>query len=191
MTTRSLFLAAGLLLLSACGQGFDPFKVQASSSALCQHISNQQFQVPSDVQAEFEKLPASMRQGVQISRTFSFDVGATLPAELESKLTAQVLLTDITVSATQDSASLGFVDSAQVTLAPPADGSLQQRVFSWTRTEAEPRVIAWAGESFDVVPYLQAGALTYEVTLVGTLPSGDVTVNVDSCAAATLELDYM
>ena len=178
-------------LLSACGQGFDPFVLQAKTSALCQSIENQQFQVPSDVRAEFEKLPVEMRQHVAISRTFAFDVGATVPAELDSKLTAEVKLTSITVSAIESSASLGFVDSAKVTLVPPAGSALTQQVFEWTRTEAEPRKISWAGEGFDVLPYLQAGALTYEVTMVGTLPSGDVSVNVDSCAAAALQLDYM
>lgn len=185
---RTLILSS-LVVLAGCNG--NPFFVEAQTAALCQHLSGQRFQVPSDVRAQVEALPPELQHGVSVSRTFAFDVNAQLPPELEQMSDLQFALTSITLTAVQDSVDLGFVDEAHVTLQPAAGSSLVARQFDYSRTEEAPRVVRWDGEAFDVAAYLQSGDLQYQVALVGELPAGDVVVDVEACAAASIRVQYL
>ena len=181
---RTSLFTLGLLALSACGS-FDPFFVEAQAQAVCQHIPNQRFQVPADVRAQFALLPPEMQSaGIEVSRTFDFDVSAQVPTELKDMVDLQFKLTSIKLTARTDSIDLGFVQEAHVTLQPAAGTSLEQRTFDYVRAVPQPRVVSWNGDAFDVAAYLQSGNLKYVVSLTGTLPEGDAVVDVDACAAA-------
>jgi hypothetical protein len=187
---RSVILSTGFFALPACGN-FDPFFVEAKAAAICQHLPNQRFQVPTDVREQFALLPPEMQQGVEVSRVFDFDVSAQVPPELQQMADLNFKLTSIQLTATAESAHLGFVQEAHVTLQPAAASGLAQRQFDYVRVEPQPRVVSWNGEAFDLAAYLQSGNLRYVVSLTGTLPEGDVVVDVDACAEAALRLDYL
>lgn len=186
---RVLLTSSLLFVLASCG-GNDPFIIQAKAAQVCQHLENQRFIVPAEVRDAFAQLPPEMQRGFEVSRAFDFDVNASAPAEFKSMLDAHVGLTSITIRAAEGSSDLGFVDEAHVTLQPVAGSTLEQRQFDYVRTEVAPRQVTWNGEAFDVAAYLSSGSLRYLVSLVGTLPEGDVVVNIDACAEATITLDY-
>lgn len=182
-------LLAGALFLVGCSA--DPFFLEAKAVAVCQHLPGQRFRVPADVREQYARLPPAMQQGLEFERTFDFDVKAELPPETGAMLEAHFALTSVrmtTVNATDD---LGFVDEAQLQVQPQASSGLVARVFDYARTEAAPRSIHWSGEAFDVAAYMQSGHLTYTVSLVGSLPPGDVLVDIDACAEVAVKLDYL
>lgn len=188
---RTTFFSLGFLTLSACGS-FDPFFVEAQAQSICQHIPNQRFQIPEDVRAQFALLPPEMQSaGIEVSRTFDFDVSAQVPAELKDMINLQFKLTSIKLTAKAESVDLGFVQEAHVTLQPAAGTTLEQRTFDYVRAAPQPRVVSWNGDAFDVAAYLQSGNLKYVVSLTGTLPEGDVVVDVDACAEAGARFDYL
>lgn len=186
MFRASLLMVAGLVLA-----GCNPFFLEAEATSVCQHLSNQHFQVPSDVRAQVALLPPEMQRGVAVSRTFDFDVSAQLPPELQEMVDMRFALTSVKITAVEGSTDLGFVDEAHLSLAPAASSGLEARQFDYLRTETAPRIVSWNGDAFDVAAYLESGSLRYVVSLVGTLPTGDVTVDVDACAEAALRLDYL
>ncbi len=52
--------------------------------------------------------------------------------------------------------------------------------------------LLWNGRDLrDVAAYLQSGDLQYQVSLTGSLPAGDVVVDVEACAEATVRLEYL
>jgi hypothetical protein len=185
MNRIALFL--GCATLVACG---NPFSVEGRAP-VCQHLEKQTFEVPPDVRAQVEALPAELRQGVQVSRNFQFDVSTQLPGQWQSLVQSQFALTSITITAVEGSVDLGFVDQAQVTLKPQAGVTLPARTFDYARTEAAPRAVRWRGEALDVGAYLDTGSLNYEVSLLGALPRGEVVVDVDACAEVTAQLNYL
>jgi hypothetical protein len=188
---RTTLITVTAVVVSACGN-FDPFFVEAKAAAICQHVPNQRFQVPDDVRAQFALLPPEMQAaGVEVSRTFDFDISAQLPPELKDMVDLNFNLTSIKLTATAESTDLGFVQEAHVTLQPAAGTTLAQRQFDYVRTQPQPRVVTWNGDAFDVAAYLQSGNLKYLVSLTGTLPAGDVVVDVEACAEAGARLNYL
>jgi hypothetical protein len=185
---RSLLAAALLVVLAGCD---DPFFVKAKAASVCQHLTNQRFGIPADVRAQLAQLPPELQRGYEVSRVFDFDVSAQLPPELSQLLKSRVALTSIKITAPQGAGSLSFVDEAHVTLQPRAESGLESRQFDYLRTEAEPRQVSWSGEAFDVAAYLESGNLRYLVSLVGTLPEGEVVVDIEACAEAQVTLDYL
>lgn len=184
-------LVAVVVAVSSFSCGTDFTAVEAKTSALCQQITGQQFEVPSDVRAVYEKLPVQMQRDVEITRSFAFDLGSVIPAALTEYVTPVVKLGDIAITAQDGSGSLDFVSTAIVTLVPPASSGLTQQSFSYVRESEDVRVIRWASDDFDITPYLTSGSLNYEVTLSGRLPSESVVVDVNSCASASATLDYL
>lgn len=169
----------------------NPFFLEARAAAICQHLPAQRFQVPTELREQYARLPSAMQQGLSMQRTFDFDVNAQLPPELKEMVSARFGLTSVRLTVVEGSAHLGFIDEAHLQL-QPADGTgLEARQFDYLRTEAEPRVLGWNGEAFDVAAYLQTGNLKYSVALLGALPEGDVVVDVDACAEAVVKLDYL
>ncbi|MFO0594049.1 MAG: hypothetical protein U0228_02060 [Myxococcaceae bacterium] len=185
---RSALLVACVLFVAGCD---DPLQVQLQAASVCQHLTGQKFVIPDDVRAQVAMLPPELQHGVSVSRTFDFDVKAKLPPELKDLVDSHVALTSIRITAAQGSADLGFVDEAHVTLQPAAGTGLTERQFDYVRTEAAPRTVEWQGDAFDVAAYLESGNLKYLVTLVGTLPAGDVVVDIDACAAASVDFTYV
>ncbi|MFZ5441512.1 MAG: hypothetical protein ACOZQL_16010 [Myxococcota bacterium] len=185
---RPLILSSLVVLAGCTG---NPFFIEAEAASICQHLTGQRFQVPTDVRQQLEALPEELRSHVAVSRTFAFDVTAQLPVELQQMSDLDFALTSISLTAVQDSVDLGFVDEAHVTLQPGTNSSLPARQFDYLRTEEAPRTVRWDGESFDVAAYLQSGDLQYQVSLVGGLPDGDVVVDVEACAAATIRVQYL
>lgn len=183
----SLLIAA--LAFAGCVE--DPFFLEAKSVAVCQHLKAQRFQVPSELREQYERLPPAMRQGIELERTFDFDVSADLPPETAAMLESRFALTSIRMSVVNAEDHLGFVDEAHLQLRAGASSGLEQRVFDYVRTEAEPRLIAWDGSAFDVAAYLESGNLKYTVSLVGSLPQADVLVDIDACAEVKVKLDYL
>ncbi len=185
---RPAVLCVGSLVLAGCG---NPFFIEGKAAAVCQHLTNQRFQVPSDVRAQVEQLPPELRQGVEVSRVFDFDVSAKVPPELKDMLDSHFALTSIKLTAVEGSTDLGFIDEAHVTLQPLAQSTLEARRFDYVRAEAAPRVVRWNGDAFDVAAYLEAGNLRYLVSLIGSLPQGDVVVDVEACAEVGVKLQYL
>lgn len=185
---RALMAASLLVVLAGCD---DPFFVKAKAVSVCQHLTNQRFGIPSDVRAQIAQLPPELQRGYEVSRVFDFDVSAQLPPELSQLMQSQVALTSIRITAPAGTGSLGFVDEAHVTLQPSAESGLESRQFDYVRTEAEPRQVSWSGDAFDVAAYLESGNLRYLVSLVGTIPEGDVVVDIEACAEAQVTLDYL
>ena len=184
---RALLAASLVLFLTACD---DPFFVQAKAAAVCQRLENQKFQVPTELREAFMQLPPEMRQGVSLARTFDFDVNAELPAEYRELVAMKVQLTSVKLTVVNDGADLGFIDEGHLQLEPGAQSGLAARSFDYVRAEEAPKSISWQGEAFDVASYLQSGTLKYTVSLTGTLPPCDLVVNVEACAAATVDVDY-
>lgn len=182
-------LLAGALFLVGCRD--DWFFLEAKAVAVCQHLPGQRFQVPADVREQYARLPPAMQQGLELERTFDFDVKAELPPEAGAMLEAHFALTSVRLTTVNAADDLGFVDEAHVQLQPQPSSGLAARVFDYVRTEAAPRSIHWSGEAFDVAAYVQSGHLEYTVSLVGSLPPGDVLVDLDACAEVAVKLDYL
>lgn len=188
---RTALITSTVLFLTGCGAAFDPFFIEAKAAAVCQRLEGQTFQVPTEVRAAWDQVPASMRQGISLDRTFDFDVNAQLPAEVKDLVNMRVALTSVKITVTNPEANFGFIDEAHLALVPVPESGLESRNFDYVRAEAEPRVISWNGQAFDVAAYLESGTLKYNVSLVGTMPPADLVVNVEACAEATLRLDYL
>ncbi|MDP2272731.1 MAG: hypothetical protein Q8N23_09090 [Archangium sp.] len=187
MIRSSLVFAA--LVFAGCAE--DPFFLEAKSVAVCQHLPAQRFQVPGELREQYARLPPAMQQGLELQRTFDFDVSSELPSETAAMLESRFALTSISLSVVNREDHLGFIDEAHLQLQPGASSGLEERGFDYVRTEAEPRAIAWNGSAFDVAAYLESGNLKYTVSLVGSLPPGDVLVDIDACAEVKVKLDYL
>lgn len=184
MLLRSV-LAGGAVLLVGCAQ--DPFFLEARAVEVCQHLPAQRFSVPPGYSA----LPAGMQLGLELERTFDFEVTAQLPPETAEMLESQFALTSVRLTVVNPEDHLGFVDSARLQLQPENGSGLEPRVFTYVRKEEAPRAVGWAGEAFDVAKYLESGTLKYTVSLLGSLPPGDVLVDVDACAEVKVKIDYL
>lgn len=185
-------LLAASVLLTACGSGtFDPFFVEVKAAAVCQRLTGQKFQVPSELREQWANLPPQLQQGISLDRTFDFDVNAQLPPELEDMVNMHVALTSVKLTVVNPEADFGFIDEGHLALVPTAESGLEARSFDYVRSEAAPRVVAWSGQAFDVAAYLQSGTLKYTVSLTGTMPPTDLVVDVEACAEATVRLDYL
>lgn len=176
------------VLLAGCSA--DPFFLQARA-AVCQHLPGQRFQVPAGVREQYARLPEAMQRGIQLERTFDFDVRAEVPPETEAMMETHFALTSARLTTVDAADDLGFIEAAHLQLKPQPSSGLQARVFDYVRTEAAPRTLSWNGEAFDVARYVQAGTLTYTVSLVGSLPPGDVLVDLEACAEVAVKLDYL
>lgn len=185
---RTALLAAALLFV---GCSDDLFFLEATAAAVCQHLPGQRFEVPAEVREQYARLPSAMQQGIELERTFDFDVKAQLPPETEAMMETHFALTSIRLTTVNAADDLGFIDEAHLQLKPQAASGLEERVFDYVRTEAAPRSVHWNGEAFDVAEYVQSGNLKYTVSLVGSLPPGDVLVDIDACAEVAVKLDYL
>lgn len=183
----TFFAAAGLLL----GCSFDPFVLEARAAAVCQHLPAQRFEVPSSLREQYALLPAGMQRGLELERTFLFDVRPELSPEAEAMLEARFALTSVRLTTVNEAEHLGFLEEAHLRLQPPAASGLEARTFDYVRTEAAPRTISWNGEAFDLADALGSGTLAYSVALVGSLPPGDVVVDLEACAQAAVTLDAL
>ena len=178
-------LGTAALLLVGC---VDPFFLEARAVAVCQHLPAQRFEVPTALREP----PLAVRRGMELQRTFDFDVSAQLPPETAAMLQSHFALTSVRLTAVNPGDDLGFVDEARLQLQPGTSGSdLEARVFDYLRTEEAPRMVAWDGAGFEVAAYFAAGNLKYTVSLVGSPPARDVVVDLDACAEVTVRLDYL
>lgn len=175
-----------VLVLTGCDQLY----LEAQVPALCQHLDHQSFAIPAELRARYEQLPVEMRTGLELARTFDFDVKMQVPPELQH-LESRFALSSVTVTAVDGTPDLGFVEAASVSLQGPDDSSLAPHTFSYQRTEAAPKRVLWRGEDFDLSPYLQTGTLRYAVSMTGTLPEKDVVVDIDACASASVKVNYL
>lgn len=182
-------LLAVAMALVGCAE--DPFFIEGKASEVCQHLPAQRFGVPREVREAYARLPVAMQQRVLLERTFDFDVSAELPPETEEMLKAQVSLTAVRLAVVDPSDDLGFIDEAHFQLHPGAGSALEAQTFDYVRSEEAPRTVTWAGQAFDVAAYLASGSLRYTMSLVGSLPPGDVVVDIDACAAVSVKLDYL
>jgi hypothetical protein len=185
---RSSLVVCGLLLVGCAN---DPFFLEAKATEVCQHLPNQPFRVPSELREQYARLPPAMQQGLQLERTFDFDVSANLPPETAAMLDSRFALTSIRMATVNPDEHLGFIDEARLELHPGERTGLRSRDFEYVRTEAAPRAVSWNGEAFDVAAYLESGSLKYTVYLVGSLPPGDVVVDIDACAQVAVKVDYL
>ena len=138
---------------------------------------------------QYALLPQAMQHGLEVERTFTFDVKPELPPEAQAMLETHFALTSVRVTTVNPEDHLGFVDSAHVKVLPQSGSGLEPRTFDYVRTEASPRSVSWNGDSFEVGSYLQSGTLAYSVSLVGSLPPGDVLVDLEACAEVAMKLD--
>lgn len=184
MVRFTLFAA----LLAGCSG--DPFFLQGHA-AVCQHLPGQRFQVPAGVREQSARLPLAMQHGIELERTFDFDVLAEVPLETEAMMETHFALTSARLTTVNAADDLGFIEEAHLQLQPQPPSGLPGRVFDYVRTEAAPRALSWNGEAFDVASYVQSGTLTYTVSLVGSLPPGDVLVDLEACAEVGVKLDYL
>jgi hypothetical protein len=181
-----LLVALTTLSLTACDQLY----LEASVPNLCQHLEKQKFSVPPEVRARYEQLPVELRNGLEVGRTFDFDVSLQVPAELQG-IQSRFALTNVTVKAVDSTPDLGFIDSAAVTIEAPESSGLPPHTFSYERTAENPVQVTWAGDDFDLSPYLHTGTLRYALSMAGRLPEGDVLVDIDACASAAVKLNYL
>jgi hypothetical protein len=184
---RSSLLAAAFLMLG-CGS---PFFLEAKATAVCQHLPAQRFQVPSELREQLARLPPSASQGLALEHTFDFDVSAQLPPEVKDMVQSHFALTSVRLTVVNPGDDLGFVDEAHLQLLPAAASGLEARKFDYVRAEPTPHTVSWNGQAFDVGAYLESGNLKYSVSLVGSLPPGDIVVDVDACAEASVRVDYL
>lgn len=172
--------ALSLLLLTGCD---DPFMLEAKSVSVCQHLPSQRFQVTPAMRAEYARLPPELQQRFELERTFDFEVLAQLPPELEPLVDAHFALTSVRMTVVNEEDDLGFIHAAKL--------ELEDRTFEYVRSEAAPRSISWNGEGLDLAGYLEAGEFEYSVSLAGSLPPGDVLVDLDACAVVDVKFDYL
>lgn len=187
MRRITLLAATGLLL----GCSVDPFVLEARAAAVCQHLPAQRFAVPAGLREQYALLPEELQQGLQLERSFVFDVRAKVPPEAQARLDTRFALTSVRLTTVKAEDHLGFLEEAHLRLQPPAASGLGARAFDYVRTEATPRMVSWSGESFELAEYLQSGTLAYSVSLVGSLPPADVVVDLEACAEVAVKLDAL
>ncbi len=185
---RIALSAATALFLLGCSN--DPFVLEARAAAVCQRLPGQRFQVPTAVRTQYALLSQEFQHGVEVERTFVFDVRAELPPEVDAMLETHFELTSIRLTTVNAEDDLGFLDEAHLRIEPRTT-SLEARSFDYVRTEEAPRSVSWSGESFELSEYLQAGTLAYSIALEGSLPPGDVIVDVEACAEVAVKLDAL
>lgn len=180
---RALLLALLPLTLSGCG---DVVWLRARATVACQTLPAQRFELPAALRGH---LQASFGEELQVSRDFTLDPRAGLPAELRAAADARVALTSLAVTAVPPTPDLAFVDEARARLVPPTGQALTPREFAYLRTEVAPRQLGWSGEPVDLAAWLAAGALRFELAFIGRVPDADaVVVDVEVCAEADLAL---
>ena len=111
-----------------------------------------------------------------------------LPLELPSAVTDLSAHVDLDVSLlrlvlTADGVSgFGFLDAVEVTARTAGRAT---PVVAWSRTEADPQVIALAPpEPLDLIALLADGAAELDASLTGTLPRSPWRLHVRACYAA-------
>lgn len=164
------------LLLTACG---DVLYLEGSVNQLCQKLPAQSFQVTG---VHGPTVPAT-----SMERRFDFDITAQLPAQLErAQLTIGLERMTVTANGPTD---LRFIEAAKVTLEPPPKSNLPPRVV-FRAIESSPSMVRFDGDDIELVPYLQAGVLSYTVALSAAAMPATMVADIDACANVALRWDY-
>ncbi len=174
---RTLLVVAAVVGASGCNQLF----VEAHVSALCEHLPAQTFRLPAN---------AVIATTASMEKTFSFDISVQVPPQLSSA-ELNVALSNVTLTAVGATTDFGFVHKAKVTLLPPPGSTLSAHpVVDFEKVGATPKALHFAGDDFDLAPYLTASVMSYSVEFEGRMPPGDVTADVDACAAVSMKYNY-
>jgi hypothetical protein len=174
---RAAMLGASLLL-----SGCDLIGLQAQASSVCQHLSKQSIQVPPGIRERWASMPPDSK--VALDKTFDFAVNVQLPAELRSA-DPTLTLQSVTVTAADAVTRFDFLDAASITLLS-SDAAVAPVTIDWKRDPAQVTQVQWNGQGFEIGPFLKAGSLTYQMSMVGSLPATDLLVDVDACASASV-----
>lgn len=186
MTSPRLALLAAALALSACDQVY----LEAEVPNLCQKLAGQTFVIPPELRARYALLPPALAQGIEVGKSFDFDLAVQVPPELQ-QLESRFTLTSVRITAVAPSTDFGFLQSASVTLEAPSDATLPPHTIDYQRATPRPTEVLWQGQDFDLGPYLRSGSLRYTVSMVGTLPETDVGADIEVCASAAVRLNYL
>ncbi len=171
----------GAALLSS---GCDLIGLEAQASLVCQHLTNQAITVPPGIRQRWASMPPDSK--VSLDKTFDFAVNVQLPPELRSA-DPTLTLQSVTVSAADAVTRFDFLDSASITLLS-SNAAVAPVTIDWQRDPSQVTQVQWNGKGFEIGPFLEAGSLTYQLSMVGTLPATDLLVNVDACASASISL---
>jgi hypothetical protein len=183
-----MVLLVGLGLLSGCNQLF----IEGHVSALCQHLSAQTFQVAITNTATSALAGANQLKSASVAKTFAFDIAVQLPTAL-SRADFTATLSHVSISASGPTADFGFINGVTVTLQTPPNSALPEHtVVSYTKDSdaGAPRSFNVVGDGFDLAPYLEAGVMSYRVTLDGRAPMEPVTADVEACAEVSVHDNY-
>jgi hypothetical protein len=179
-------ILAAALALTACDQLY----LEAQVPDLCQRLATQRFSIPAELRDRYLQLPPELANGIELGKSFDFDVNVQVPPELQH-LESRFTLTSVRITAAAPTQDFGFLQSARMTLEAPTETALAPHTIEYARTEAHPTEILWQGENFDLGPYLSTGTLRYTVALVGSLPDTDVAADIEVCASAAVRLTYL
>ncbi len=179
--------ATSLVALSGCNQ---IFYVEAEASALCQAWPSQRFAISDALRAQLAELPPAMMPQMEIAQGYEFDVNVQLPPELEKAHTS-IKLNSVTMSTSDQSKHFGMIDSAKITLEPPAGSTVPRRSVEYVRSADEPKEIVLGGEDFELLPYITNGTIKYNMAVVGTFRDMEVNADIEACATASVRLNYL
>jgi hypothetical protein len=171
-------------------QGCHAIVADAEVREVCQRMAPQRIAVP--VLPGLPNLPGlpagpgDAPRTVSLSQDFAFDLALDLPRG--EPIDTRVLLSHITLSAAEGAGDLGFIDTASLEMKAPAESPLAPLRFDFTRSELTPKGFTVTRPGLELGRYLSAGALTYTLSMVGTLPEHDVELSIETCASAEIHL---
>jgi hypothetical protein len=180
---KKILLALSLFSLTGCGGPM--FFAEVEVPEVCKSLLAQ----------DFPAAPVPGFQGTLSFPPFTLDFGDSVPLTNDEKLEATIRILSGHLSATSGVSNLDFVDAASIRLLPPASSTLPPlSVVDYTRPAGAPSsnsIEITDASDPDIFPYVQAGAITLEISLTGTLPTTAWSADISACAGAKAKYRYL
>lgn len=170
---RYAFLSAAIVAVPLAGTGCDLVQVDAKASEVC-------------LTGVSVDLPGGAPDRVDASHV-EREPAAALPADLD----ASAKLTGVAISAVDGIGDFGFLRRASIHLG--ADGLPEVNVLDLDGAAADAlagmdSVFVSADGDEDLIDYLLAPELTFDVAFAGEMPEGDWSVALDLCFSGSARL---
>jgi hypothetical protein len=125
---------------------------------------------------------------VSVSHSYSGAVDTHELQQLGNKIQVHANLKQVTLTAVSGATSFDFVDSFSAVLNGPAGSNLPAvEVARYDRAgQATGTSLVIPGNSTDIVPYVEGGQASTQISFNGEQPSVDTTVQVQACVSASV-----
>jgi hypothetical protein len=178
------------LKASACG-------AIAALSVGCSDILYAEGDIPevcvTEANTSFPGVPVDGTQTVK--QDLSYDIGSIdILTDDKNGVEAQAKLLSLTLTASDNTTDLGFIDHLKATVAAPAGSNLPPlTVIDYTKPAGAQatKAIAFKSDSTDVIPYFVDGNLNLSLEITGDVPQTDWSVDAQGCLSVKGKVKYL